>query len=40
MAGSLFATIVENRAAFAAACDAMSYQGVDRLIIRRAAEPR
>jgi hypothetical protein len=40
MAGSLFATIVENQTAFAAACDAMSYEGVDTLIIRRAEEPQ
>ena len=39
MAGSLFATIVENQPAFAAACDAMSHQGVDTLIVRRAGEP-
>jgi len=38
MAGCLFATIVENGTAFAAACDAMSYQGAESLLIRRAAE--
>jgi hypothetical protein len=39
MAGSLFATIVENRSAFAAACDAMSYRGVETLLIRPASAP-
>jgi hypothetical protein len=36
MAGCLFATIVANRRGFAAACDAMSHQGTDTLLIRPA----